>query len=180
MKILYLFLFWGWQTIRFFNLASSNQTELTGFTLFINILGRSSSFTQLLLPGFERHGLVVNSVQKEVMDDFLEKKSMHHLILMSDWNLNIIFEEIVPAHLLGVALWKGSPEISDTSWKIVSVRGVSFLKPMPTWLYSPPPAWTASPPPPRLPPAGWWRHCPCWEGLWPPGQRWPRCTLLHL
>ena len=46
---------------------------------------------------------------------------------MFDWNLNIIFEEIVPAHLLGVALWKGSPEISDTSWKIVSVRGVIYL-----------------------------------------------------
>ena len=28
----------------------------------------------ILLPSFERHGLVVNGVQEKVMDDFLRKK----------------------------------------------------------------------------------------------------------
>ena len=77
---MYLFLFWGWQTIRFFNLASSNQTELAGFTLvdgkihlFFYYMFCASSV--IFLPSFERHGLVVDGVQEEVMDNFLRKKN---------------------------------------------------------------------------------------------------------
>ena len=82
---MYLFLFWGWQTIRFFNLASSNQTDLAGFTLvdgkiplFFYYMFCASSV--ILLPSFERHGLVVDGVQEKVMDNFLRKKGTSHYV----------------------------------------------------------------------------------------------------
>ena len=86
---MYLFLFWGWQTIRFFNLASSNQTELAGFTLvdgkihlFFYYMICASSV--IFLPSFERHGLVVDGVQEKVMDDFLQKEKYE---IMFFWTL---------------------------------------------------------------------------------------------
>ena len=39
---------------------------------FYPVFNRNTRLTELLLPGLERHGLVVDGVQKKVMDDFLQ------------------------------------------------------------------------------------------------------------
>ena len=169
---MYLFLFWGWQTIRFFNLASSNQTELAGFTLvdgkihlFFYYMFCASSV--IFLPSFERHGLVVDGVQEEVMDNFLRKKN-------------------TPGHVFlnylctSSSSWGGT--LKRESWEIwyllhkKIMRGRETKGFHSTWSYSALQAWRASPPPRRPPREGWWRRCPCSEGPVPPGQRWPPCT----
>ena len=68
-------------------MASSNQTELAGFTLvdgkihlFFYYMFCASSV--ILLPSFERHGLVVDGVQEEVMDDFLRKKNKSDYVFL--------------------------------------------------------------------------------------------------
>ena len=169
---MYLFLFWGWQTIRFFNLASSNQTELAGFTLvdemiyfvcFMRQCFVDMSFFYLALKDMALWSMVF---RKKSWMIFCERK-IHQVMSF----LTIC----VPAHLPGVGLWRGSPERSDTSCT-TQAWARSLKAAISTWSYSALPAWRASPPPRQPPREGWWRRCPCSEGPVPPGQRWPLCT----
>ena len=81
-------------------MASSNQTELAGFTL---VDGKIHLFFYYMfcdsfvffLPSFERHGLVVDGVEEEVMDNFLRKKNTPG---------HVFLNYCVPAHLPGVGL----------------------------------------------------------------------------
>ena len=101
-------------------MASSNQTELAGFTL---VDGKFHLFFYYMfcdsfvffLPSFERHGLVVNGVQEKVMDDFLRKKHTSDCLFALLYQLIFLgwdFKEGVLGDLIPPAQHKREQEAS--------------------------------------------------------------------